>query len=85
MDAERNRPESLRNATAAQRDPQMEEMARAAIAAGLPPAEAAAQVVDAVKHERFYVLTHPELAPLVRERMEDVIEARNPSPALTLA
>jgi hypothetical protein len=62
----------------------MEEMARAAIAAGLPPAEAAAQVVDAVKNERFYVLTHPQFAPHIRERMEDIIEGRNPTPALVL-
>ena len=32
------------------------------IAAGLPPAEVGCAVVDAVKHERFYVLTHPEFA-----------------------
>jgi NAD(P)-dependent dehydrogenase (short-subunit alcohol dehydrogenase family) len=85
LDAERNRPAHLQNATPAEHDPQLEEMARAAITAGLPPAEAAAQVVDAVKHERFYVLTHPEFAARVRERMEDVLEARNPSPALVLA
>ncbi len=85
MDAERNRPANLQNATPAEHNPQLEGMARAAIAAGLPPAEAAAQVIDAVKHERFYVLTHPEFAARVRERMEDVLEARNPSPALMLA
>jgi NAD(P)-dependent dehydrogenase (short-subunit alcohol dehydrogenase family) len=85
LDAERNRPASLQNSTPAQHDPHMEEMARAAIAAGLPPAEAAAQVVDAVKNERFYVLTHPELAPFIRERMEDILEGRNPSPTLVLA
>src|SRR6516225_2184007 len=84
LDAERNRPASLQNATPAQHDPHMEEMARAAIAAGLPPAEAAAQVVDAIKNERFYVLTHPQFAPHIRERMEDIIEGRNPTPALVL-
>ena len=84
MDAERNRPASLQNSTPAQHDPHMEEMARAAIAAGLPPAEAAAQVVDAVKKERFYVLTHPKFAADIRERMEDIIEGRNPKPALVL-
>jgi NAD(P)-dependent dehydrogenase (short-subunit alcohol dehydrogenase family) len=85
LDSDRNRPVTLQNATPAAHDPHLEELARAAIAAGLPPAEAAAQVVDAVKHERFYVLTHPEFTPHVRERMEDVLEGRNPSPALVLA
>jgi hypothetical protein len=56
-------------------------MASAAIAAGLPPSAAAARVVDAVKHERFYVLTHPEFVPRVRERMEDILEGRNPTAA----
>ena len=65
--------------------PVLEDMARAAIAGGLPPAEAAAQVVDAVNNERFYVLTHPEQTPRVRERMEDILEGRNPSPAMILA
>ena len=85
MDAERNRPASLQNPMPAQHDPHMEEMARAAIAAGLPPEEAAAQVVDAVKNERFYVLTHPKFVADVRERMEDIIEGRNPTPAMILA
>jgi NAD(P)-dependent dehydrogenase (short-subunit alcohol dehydrogenase family) len=85
MDAERNRPASLQNPTPAQHDPHMEEMARATIAAGLPPEEAAAQVVDAVRNERFYVLTHPKFVADVRERMEDIIEGRNPTPAMILA
>jgi NAD(P)-dependent dehydrogenase (short-subunit alcohol dehydrogenase family) len=85
MDAERNRPAILQNPTPAQHDPHMEEMARAAIAAGLPPEEAAAQVVDAVRNERFYVLTHPKFVADVRERMEDIIGGRNPTPAMILA
>ena len=85
LDADRNRPASLRTSATPQHDPEMEGRARAAIAAGLPPAEAAAQVVDAVKNERFYVLTHSEFAPWIQERMEDILEGRNPSPALVLA
>ena len=84
LDAERNRPATLRNPAPTERHPTFEEMARTAIAAGLPPSEAAARVVDAVKHERFYVLTHPEFAPRVRERMEDILERRNPAAALSL-
>ena len=85
LDADRNRPASLRTSATPRHAPEMEERARAAIAAGLPPAEAAAQVVDAVKNERFYVLTHPEFAPWIQERMEDILEGRNPAPALVLA
>jgi NAD(P)-dependent dehydrogenase (short-subunit alcohol dehydrogenase family) len=85
LEAERNRPASLQNPTPVERHPTFEEMAHSAIAAGLPPAQAAAQVVDAVKNERFYVLTHPEFRPRMRERMEDILEGRNPAPALVFA
>ncbi len=78
LDAERNRPAHLQNAVRTERHPTFEEMAHAAIAAGLPPSEAAARVVDAVKQERFYVLTHPEFEARVRERMEDILAGRNP-------
>jgi NAD(P)-dependent dehydrogenase (short-subunit alcohol dehydrogenase family) len=84
LDAERNRPVALRNPTPSVRHPTFEEMAQSAIAAGLPPAEAAARVVDAVKHDRFYVLTHPEYGPRVRERMEDILDGRNPVAAQSI-
>jgi len=84
LDAERNRPAALRNPVATERHPTFEEMASAALAAGLPPSQAAAQVVDAIKTERFYVLTHPEFVPRVRERMEDIVEGRTPAAALPL-
>jgi NAD(P)-dependent dehydrogenase (short-subunit alcohol dehydrogenase family) len=79
LDSERNRPAALRNPTPPERNPSFEEMARAALATGLDPAAAAAEVVDAIRHERFWVLTHPEYGKQVRERMEDILEVRNPS------
>jgi NAD(P)-dependent dehydrogenase (short-subunit alcohol dehydrogenase family) len=84
LEAERNRPTALRNAGATERHPTFEEMASAALAAGMPPAEVAARVVDAVKTGRFYILTHPEFGPRVRERMEDILEGRTPAAALSL-
>jgi NAD(P)-dependent dehydrogenase (short-subunit alcohol dehydrogenase family) len=84
LEAERNRPAALKNAVASERHPTFEEMASAALAAGMPPAEVAARVVDAVKTGRFYILTHPEFGPRVRERMEDILEDRTPTAALSL-
>jgi NAD(P)-dependent dehydrogenase (short-subunit alcohol dehydrogenase family) len=80
LESERNRPASLRNPMPAGRNPSFEDMARTALAVGLDPAAAAAQVVDAIRRERFWVLTHPEYGKHVRERMEDILEGRNPSP-----
>lgn len=85
LESERNRPAALRNAAATERHPTFQEMAHSALAAGLPPAEVAARVLDAVETGRFYVLTHPEFAPRVRERMEDILEGRTPTAALSLA
>jgi len=81
LDSERNRPAALQNAAPTERHPSFEEMASTAIAAGLPPAEVAAQVLDAVKTGRFYVLTHPEFAPRIRDRMEDILDGRTPAAA----
>ena len=36
-------------------------------------------VFDAIRAERFYVLTHPAFTPLVRTRMEDILEGRSPT------
>jgi hypothetical protein len=48
------------------------------VAAGTPPAEIAATVVDAIHKQRFYVLPHSEALPGVRQRMEDILNDRSP-------
>src|SRR3954454_14273162 len=81
-EAERNRPAELQDAAAA--DPSMAEMGRqlldGLIASGLPPSEVAGRVLDAIREERFYILTHPEMTPLIEQRMTDILEGRNPAP-----
>src|SRR3954468_8003406 len=62
-EAERTRPAELQDAAAA--DPNMAEMGKqmigALITSGLDPAEVARQVLEAVREERFYILTHPDM------------------------
>jgi hypothetical protein len=48
---------------------------------GLQPSEVASRVLDAIREERFYILTHPEMTPMVQQRMEDILQGRNPAPA----
>ena len=48
------------------------------LAAGTAPAEIARVVLDAIRDEQFYIIPHPELLPLVRERMETILAQRNP-------
>jgi NAD(P)-dependent dehydrogenase (short-subunit alcohol dehydrogenase family) len=51
------------------------------VAAGIKPAAVAEKVMDAVRHDRFYILTHDDTAAMVETRMRDIIDGRNPSNA----
>jgi short-subunit dehydrogenase len=80
-ESERNRPTGLRNEAAAGNPAQMaamEQAFRAALAAGLAPEQVAQAVFDAIREERFYIITHEETKGRVRAKMEDILEGRNP-------
>ena len=62
------------------RDTVMHEM-REAVRTGMPPQQVADCVFDAIEAERFYILTHPEFKPVIRARMEGILETGRP-PAL---
>lgn len=76
----RNRPADLRN----ERDRGMGDLGSGAIKevieAGMPPSEVAAQVVAAIRDERFYILTHPEWKPMIQTRLDDILQERPPTP-----
>lgn len=79
--SERNRPADLANAaapTASQR------LARAAgekaVAGGrLGPDEIAAQTFDAIRANRFYVFTHPQIMATVRARLDAALAGAEPA------
>ncbi|HWW77317.1 MAG TPA: SDR family NAD(P)-dependent oxidoreductase [Pyrinomonadaceae bacterium] len=54
-------------------------MLRELVEAGMRPSQVADMVFDAVREGRFYVLTHDDWKPLVRQRMNDIQLGRNPS------
>jgi NAD(P)-dependent dehydrogenase (short-subunit alcohol dehydrogenase family) len=78
-DSDRNRPAW---AAAPPTDP-IAEVVRATVrqrvADGIDPSVVAAHVFDAVRENRFYILTHPEQLPAVEARMRDILEGRSPS------
>ena len=87
--SERNRPESTAVAGATLADLDTGEldgttlenagsMVDDLIANGLDPDDVAALVVEAVRHGRFYVLTHPEWMPMVSRRVELMLSGNNP-------
>ncbi len=45
----------------------------------MTPAQVAECVVDAIRSERFYVLTHPEMSGMARGRADDIEAGRGPS------
>lgn len=65
VSAERNRPEHLRNETPP--PPGREAIQQRFLEQGMPAAEVATMVVDAIEADRFYVLTHPDM---IREAVE---------------
>jgi len=78
-ESERNRPEELPLLPVGEVEMRYAEWMRTRVAAGLAPAEVARQVFEAIRDERFYIVTDPdEWKPLIRERMEDILSDRNP-------
>jgi len=87
MDAERNRPQALANSPQEQRtSPETAAMAEMVIQvmrqlaqAGLPPSQVAEMVFDAIRQEKFYILTHPTTKQAVQLRMEAILQERMPT------
>ena len=86
-DSERSRPSALANPAATQTAAQRatEAMIKKAVASGkISAAQVADAVLDAIRHGRFYILTHARIKPSIRARMEDVLEERAPRDPLAL-
>lgn len=82
IDSVRNRPAELKNAPHSEPlSPEIEarrQAMRQAIRTGMAPEQVAERVFDAIRNEKFYILTHPDLAPRIQKRMEDILQERNP-------
>ena len=81
--AARNRPAELQNEHPAppQTDSPSEtedDFFRRMIEEGMPPERTADLVFEAIAENRFYILTHPELKPLVELRLANIVNGRNP-------
>jgi NAD(P)-dependent dehydrogenase (short-subunit alcohol dehydrogenase family) len=84
-DSERNRPAGLTAGTKSLETAAREAMLKKAVASGrLSADDVARAVVQAVKEERFYILTHPRIKGAIRARMEDIVEERSPRNPMAL-
>lgn len=82
LDARRNRPAHLSKPSPRPAGPQAEAAFRRiteAFKKGLNPRTVGAQVLDAIREERFYILTHPEWTPGIEHRMKTILAGQNPN------
>ena len=80
VSAERNRPVELQDEPV-EISPEAQtrrDFINAAIAAGISPVQMADQVFEAIKEERFYILSDPEFTPAVQLRVDNLLRGRNP-------
>lgn len=55
------------------------QMVQKAVSKGIPVEKVANDVFAAILEERFYILTHPNIKPLIQTRMEDILQERQPT------
>lgn len=87
LEAERNRPRELLNPPSQRVLTPEEEATVKVIVEGVQKMFAnamtaeryASLVFQAIEEEKFYVLTHPEFTPVIKQRMDDVLLGRNPT------
>ena len=78
-DSERNRPAGLEPTAKSKETLAREQMLKKAVASGrLSADDVARAVVQAVKEERFYILTHPRIKGAIEARMQDILGERTP-------
>lgn len=81
LDAARNRPAELTNPGSkplTQQELAVLAYIRNEVANGIEPEQVAALTFQAIREERFYILSHPEFKAQVAERMENILSDRNP-------
>jgi NAD(P)-dependent dehydrogenase (short-subunit alcohol dehydrogenase family) len=84
--AERSRPEGLRNDSPLTVSQQMadKQLTKAVESGRVSAKDVAEMTFDAVREQRFYVLTHPKILASVQLRFDDILGLRNPTDPLSL-
>jgi NAD(P)-dependent dehydrogenase (short-subunit alcohol dehydrogenase family) len=77
-ESDRNRP-SWASAPDVEDAAALREVIQAMVDGGIPPSVVADRVIDAVRTNTFYILTHPELNGAIQTRFTEIIEGRPPT------
>ena len=85
LDADRNRPAELAktidSVPEAEREA-LETTVRNFLKTGLEPSAVADQVFEAMREDKLYIITHPEMDGIVRERFDNILSRTNPAPRM---
>ena len=76
---ERLKPEGVPSPESTPEGKQIIEFEKKLLAAGKPAREAGEIVLQAIRDEQFYVLTHPDWAPMVEGRMRAILDGADPA------
>jgi len=80
-DAERNRPSGLANPTELPRTPKQQaviEMFEKLNEHGMAPEKFAGLVFNAIRNDQLYLLSHPDRNAFIQQRMENILQEKNP-------
>ena len=80
MESERNRPEGPRPAPG-DRSSEIEMMRKVVaelVDSGLDPKDVGKLVADSIRQERFYVFPHPHWSNMIENRMQSILQGRDP-------
>jgi NAD(P)-dependent dehydrogenase (short-subunit alcohol dehydrogenase family) len=78
--SERNRPAAAQaEALTASQVAARESLSKAVTSGRLTPKDVARLTFDAIRNDRFYVITHPKILGSIGLRHQDIVEMRNPS------
>ena len=72
------RPENVKSHQATEAGRQMVAGMKHFLGTGMPAREAGEIVLQAIREERFYILTHPEWASMVEGRMRGILDGTDP-------
>jgi NAD(P)-dependent dehydrogenase (short-subunit alcohol dehydrogenase family) len=85
IDADRNRPAELARTADAIPDTQREQIdnvVRNLLKTGLQPSAVADQVLEAIQEDKLYIITHPEMDFIIKERFDNILTRKNPTARL---
>ncbi|MDE3077233.1 MAG: SDR family NAD(P)-dependent oxidoreductase [Chloroflexota bacterium] len=82
--SDRNRPSELIDGTELKLSDEMQALRQASSGRATPAAEVAEMVYQAVRDNQFYLLTGTGTDGIIRERMENILNRRNPSGAMRI-